>query len=274
MSGFPQRKTSWQDWAMLALLLSGFVIVGALIVALAIGGCATAPTYRTATVEEVAKYGVKPEARRYEYPDATVFIGSETTLHPDVIWDGRPISVSSDTKNTHTDNVVRSVETSMSCVPDTDKCSVTVQSTVLIMRPKSVKVATIPDSEVVTSVQAMGDWKVVMLRPTETSLRALVLRAVQLRDNPPRPGNDCRPTSLAADFIGDVHRPLEHRAAALLAQDGYVSIQSVMEAENTLVDYEMAKRGCLAVCEATEASIEGGHLIAQILGSIYVAPNL
>lgn len=270
------KRGAFELFIACGLALGGLLMYLTLLAGLIhINGCATAPTaYRTATADEIAKYGVQADAIRYEYPDAQVFTSTKMTTHPDVAYDGRRTSISSDGSHTFEEGgIARSVETIKTCILDTDKCSVMVTKTIFVMRPKPVKVATIPDSEVTTSVQVTSDRRVVMLRPAETGLRNLVLTAIKLRDSPPHPGDDRKPASFTSDFIGDIHGPLEQRAAALLAEDGYVPITRVIQAEKTLADYESAMRGCINDLDQRTAAIADGERLLDQIFAPYVDPQ-
>lgn len=254
-----------------------------------LAGCATtsatAPAFRAATADEAAQYGLKPGAHRYEYPDAVVFTTTENTPHPEVVHDGRPLSISVDADQTADmainstselveNGVVRATETIKTCVPNMEKCSVMVQSTVLVMRPKPVKVNKVSVSMVTSEVSTEDGTRVLMLKPTETSLRALVLKAVQLREDPPRPGGDCKQSHrLAGDFIGVVHAQFEKNAIDLLEQDGYIPIHRVIQAELQLVDYEMGKRGCINDFDRRTAAIADGERLLDRIFAPYMDPS-
>lgn len=255
----------WPIAALFLLSAGLMLLIGAFF-----SGCATAPAYRTASADEVAKYGVKPEARRYEYPDVTAFVQSAVDVYT-ALDDSRGGPVSYDLKTRMEGNVVRTLERTSSCAKGTGLCTVTLTQSILVLRGRPVPVGEIPSSEVVTWVSLEDKRQIAMLHPTETSLRTLVLQSLDLRDHPPKPG-ECKTRSITADFRSLDHLQFEQRLARLLEKDGYIPIHAVIEAHLTLADWELAWKDCLEGKARDRAITEGRELLTSILGTAPLDP--
>lgn len=272
------RKMLWLDIVKPAL---PWVAVGiaVLLIAVWLAGCATtgtnAPAFRTATAEEATQYGLGSGATRYEYPDAIVFTVTSRVEDPEVNRNRDLVSISND-RNIGSDGPARyrMTDVTKECVRDTDACTVTTRTILLVMRDKPLTDYPWEPSEVTATISSSEWGMVTMLIPTEIALRVLVLEALWLRENPPKPGGDCKKWTLTGDFNNVDHFEYELRAARLLEKDGYVSAHAVLAAKEVLHRYELAERKCLAVGEQIEASYEGARLIAKILKSVYADPNL